>query len=383
MFDSRKIDAYFENVQSQNPVKNEYKRSAFSWSRFVKLGFPCIAAAIFGVMIVLPNIKKSADIKDEITLPRKNEIEKMHAEQVVLNTTDKKNRVSKVWSDNMDELEAGSDEIRINKPHAEIPSDNGIIRLSADEGFVNQNTKILHLIENVKAVDERNNEVHTAEAVYEFDKEFGYGEKEIFANGNWGKLVAQGFNYDKNAQILTLLGKTEINTENGTLISHEKTEYFQTENKIVSIGKAIAKRDNYSLLADKIVNYLSGGAKKELVKTEAFGHVKIISDKGTAEANKAIYTAKNKNAELFGNVVIYTEKGKAKGEHAIYNQNDNTVDLYGNVVLEQGDNFMHGAHAHTDLNTSISTIKSDKKQGGRVSGIFYNKRKAENGKKTN
>lgn len=383
MFDSRKIDSYFENAKAMSSSRGTDGQISFSWSRFVKLGFPCMAAAIFGVMVVLPNIKKSTDIKDELTLPRKSEMEKLHAEQVVLNATDKKNRVSTVWSDNMDEMESDSDEIKINNPRAEIPSDNGNIKLSAEEGFVNQSTKILRLHNNVNAFDERGNSVTTEAATYEFEKELGYGKKQVFAKGDWGNLEAQGFTYDKNSQVLTLFGSTIIKTENGTLESRKKTEYFQNENKIISIGNAVAKHENYTLKADKIINYLSAGTKKELLKTEAFGNVEIISDKGTAKADRAIYLSKTKNAELFDNVIILTPKGTAKGNHAIYNQADNTVDLYGNVVLEQAENFMHGSHLHTDLNTSVSTLKSDKKQGSRVSGTFYNKRKAENGKKTN
>lgn len=381
MFDSRKIDSYFEDSKASKPIYR--KHSELSWSRFVKLGFPCIAAAIFGVMLVLPNIKKGVDIHDQITMPRKSEMEKLHAENVVLNTTDKKNRVSRVWSDTMDELEFNSDEIKINEPKAEIPSDSGMIKLSANEGYVNQTSKILRLVNNVKAIDERGNSVVTTEATYEFEKEFGHGKNSLHAEGDWGELSAEGFEYYKDSALLILLGLTAIVTENGTLISHEKTAYYQNENKIISTGKAVAKHGNYSLHADKIINYLTGGAKKELVKTEAFGRVEIFTDKGYAKANRAVYISEKQTSELFGGVTIYTAKGVAKGDHAIYNQIDNTVDLYGNVVLEQGDNFMHGNHAHTDLNTSVSTIKADKAQGSRVSGTFYNKRKAENGKKTN
>ena len=410
MFDSKKIDAYFEGRKLLTPEKR-IVRSGFSWSRFVKLGFPCFAAAIFGVMMVLPNIKKSVDIRNEITLPHKNEMEKLHAEQVVLNVTDKKNRVNQVWADNMDELEAGSGEIKINNPHAEVNSDSGVINISADIGFMNQNTKVLRLEENVKVVDEKNNTIQTSKATYDFENEYGFGDESVYAEGDWGNLSAQGFNFDKNAEILVLLGNSEINTEKGVLTAEKETQIFQKENKVISIGNAEVKQNEKSLKADKIVNYFSSGDKKELVKTEAFGKVKVISEKGTALADKAIYRADTGAAELFGNVVITSEKGVAKSDkavyqantgvaemfgnvvitsekgvakssRAVYNPKDNTVDLYDNVVLEQGDNFMYGQHAHTDLNTSISTMTADKNKGTRVSGTFYSKRKADNGKKT-
>ena len=382
MFDSKKLDSYFDG--NNTFVSHRHKKSAFtfSWNRFIRLGFPCIAAALLGLMVVLPNIKKSAEIENNITLPRKNEMEKLHVEQVVMNSTDKKNRVSTVWSDNMDELEVGSDEIKISSPRAEIPSDNGLIKISSDIGFVNQKTKVLRLKDNVKITDEKGNIVNTSDATYEFETEYGYGDDEVQAEGNWGTLTAEKFNYDKNSGVLTLIGKTVIETTNGTLISHNQTKYFQNEDKTESEGKAMVKKDDKTLYADKITNYFSGGAKKELKKTEAVGNVEIVTPKGRVKGNRADYNLNTGAAEVFGNVNIITEKGVAKGSHAVYDSKRNTVDLYGDVVLEQGDNFMHGHHAHTDLNTSVSTMKADKTQGARVSGTFYNKRKAKNGEKT-
>jgi LPS export ABC transporter protein LptC len=373
MFDSKKIDIYFEGKNSIASRKTRNNGTEFSWSRFIKLVFPCVAAAIFGLMVVLPNIKKSADISDEITLPRKSEMEKLHVEKVFLNTTDKKNRVSSVRADNMDETDTDSNEIKINNPRADVPSDNGNINIVADTGFVNQNTKILRLEQNVVVKDEQNNVLHTQQAIYDFTKEYGYGNSDVFAQGDWGKLSSQGFTYDKNSEVLTLSGATLIETKNGTLESQTQTEYYQNENKIVSLGNAVVKKDDKTLKADKIVNYLTSGSKKELEKTEAFDNVNIITPKGTVKGNRAEYDMNSGAAKVFGNVVIISEKGTAKGDHAVYDSIKNTVDLYGEVVLEQGNNFIRGKHVHADLNTSIITMVSDKKQGGRVSGTFYKK----------
>ncbi len=383
MFDSKKIDAYFEEKNTIAMRRKGGYGSHFSWSRFVKLIFPCVAAAIFGLMVVLPNIKKSANIQDQITLPKKSEMEKLHAEMVVMNTTDKKNRVSTIYADNMDEVDFGNDEIKIYNPRADVPSDNGIINIKSDVGFVNQKAKILNLENNVVAKDEKNNVVYTQKATYDFDKESGYGNDEVFAKGDWGKLSAQGFKYDKNSAVLTLLGLTVAETKNGTLTSHTETRYFQNEEKIVSLGEASIKKDDKTLKADKIINYLTSGSKKELKRTEAFGNVQIITPKGTVKGKRANYDVNSGTAEVFDNVIITSEKGVAYGDHAIYDAVKNTVDLYGNVVLKQGDNAMRGHHAHTDLNTSVSTLQTNKKQGSRVSGTFYKKGKRENGQETN
>ena len=75
MFDSHKIDDYFDGKRPFENAKPDDKPKTSVWLRFVKLGFPCLAAAILGVMVVMPNIKKSVDLQDDITVPRKNEME--------------------------------------------------------------------------------------------------------------------------------------------------------------------------------------------------------------------------------------------------------------------------------------------------------------------
>ena len=77
MFDSRKIDAFFDEEKLLKRQIEESKPPISGWARFVKLGFPCIAALLFGLMVIMPNIKKSVDLRDNITLPRKNEMEKL------------------------------------------------------------------------------------------------------------------------------------------------------------------------------------------------------------------------------------------------------------------------------------------------------------------
>ena len=50
MFDSHKIDDYFDGKRPFENAKPDDKPKTSVWLRFVKLGFPCLAAAILGVM---------------------------------------------------------------------------------------------------------------------------------------------------------------------------------------------------------------------------------------------------------------------------------------------------------------------------------------------
>ncbi len=82
-----------------------------------------------------------------------------------------------------------------------------------------------------------------------------------------------------------------------------------------------------------------------------------------------------KYAVATGEVEIVTPKGSAWGERGIYSPTENKIELFENVRLEQNGNFIAGAHAITDLETSVSRISGDETTGGRIRGTFYKKRK--------
>ena len=82
-----------------------------------------------------------------------------------------------------------------------------------------------------------------------------------------------------------------------------------------------------------------------------------------------------KYAVATGDVEVITPKGSAWGDRGIYNPQEHKVDLYENVRLEQNGNYITGAHAETDLETSVSRITGDETTGGRIHGTFYKKRK--------
>ncbi len=351
MFDSHKIDDYFDGKRPFENAKPDDKPKTSVWLRFVKLGFPCLAAAILGVMVVMPNIKKSVDLQDDITVPRKNEMEKLHIEQTVYYATDAANRVSKIIADSVDELAPGSKEVKINNPKAEIASAKGIINILSKTGFFNQDAGILKLREQVMATDENKNKITTEEADYDFNKNYGYGSSRINAEGTWGDLEAQGFEFFKLDNILVLKGKHIVTTSQGTLTAEKETRYFENAHKSVSLGNVIIRQGDNILYADKVIAFYN--TSNELQKAEAYGNVRIV-----------------------------TPKGKAYGDKGVYNPKTSKVELLGKVKIEQQGNVINGSKAETDLQTQISTISGNKKTGGRITGTFYSKRKSENGKKS-
>lgn len=347
MFDFGKIDAFFNGDKPFDNRKKDNSPKMSPWQRFVKLGFPCVAAVILGVMIVLPNIKKSIDLHNDITIPRKNELEKLHIEETVFNSTDNKNRVSTIIADSVDEVAPGSNEVKITNPHGNIPTDNGEVLIFSEEGYFNQKENILTLANNVKAIVDTKTTINTDKAIYEFNNDYGYGKNRIYVAGEWGTIDAEGFEYYKKDNILVLTGHSIISTKDGILTSEKETKYFQNENKTISIGNVVIHHEHNILKADKVIGYFSGEGKKELQKVEAFGNVFVITPKGTA-----------------------------KGDKGIYNPKKSVVELIDNVQIEQNGNFIKGSRAETNLTTSISKMTADKDKGERITGTFYNKRKS-------
>lgn len=423
MFDSRKIDAFFDGEKQLKWQIEDNKPHISRWARFVKLGFPCIAALLFGLMVIMPNIKKSADLRDNITLPRKSELEKLHMEETVFSSVDNQNRVNKVVADSVDEVEPGSQKVKFINPNGEIPTDDGTIKIVSEYGYFTQNDNILELYEKVHAVINDDTTVDTVEAVYDFNSEFGYGKKPIKAVGSWGTLTAPEFTYDKKNDLLTLVGDNVITTQRGILTAQKETRFYQKENKVVSEGNAVLKQDSKVIRADKVTSYFSDTAHKELKQVTACGHVMIDTMNETAHGAYGYYDVQNgkiklfssnaecdftspqvsikqgdnllsanhiiaymsvgakkelQRVEAFGDVVVTTQKGSAKGKRGVYDPQKNIVELFDDVHIEQNGNFIDGAHAETNLNTSVSRIKGDEKTGGRISGIFYKKGKQKN-----
>ena len=150
MFDSRKIDSFFDGDKPFENMPTDGKAPMSKGLRFVKLGFPCLAALLLGLMVVVPSVKKNVDLQDRTTFPRKEELEKLHMEDTVFHFTDGNNRVSEVIAENIDETEPGSNKVKIMHPKGYITTANGKVNIISETGFFNQKENILDLQDNVR-----------------------------------------------------------------------------------------------------------------------------------------------------------------------------------------------------------------------------------------
>lgn len=214
MFDHEKLDSYF----SGKPLSQDSKNSVSRHTRIIrmtKLLLPAIAALLVGLLILFPSLKQTNDeFAIDITYPKKGELEKLHIENTIFYITDKDNKVNNFTADNVDETEPGSKLIKLVNPDGVLPSSNGAwINIKSPTGYYNQETNVLDLVENVDVFYSDGMTSKTEEMTFDFKEGKGYGDKPVTADGVFGKLQSQGFEFYSKQDLLIFTGKTYITVE--------------------------------------------------------------------------------------------------------------------------------------------------------------------------
>ena len=214
MFDKEKIDQYFADTSFAKPKLKEQNKVTKRTKivRLFRLLLPSIAAVLIGVLLVFPSLKKDArDFKLDITMPKKGELEKLHVENTVLYITDSKNQVNNFTAQSIDETAPGSKLVKLHNPEGMMPlSKENWINIKSPTGYFNQSTNIIQLTEDVKMYYNEGMEVETQELFYDFNSRKGYGNQPVAAEGIFGNLLAEGFIFDSDNQILTFTGHSDI-----------------------------------------------------------------------------------------------------------------------------------------------------------------------------
>ena len=79
MFDSHKIDAYFNGEKDLRPAAETMLTRRAKIMRWIKLALPSLAALLIGLLIVLPGLQTDDDrFELDVTRPKKGELEKLH-----------------------------------------------------------------------------------------------------------------------------------------------------------------------------------------------------------------------------------------------------------------------------------------------------------------
>ncbi len=221
MFDKEKIDHYFaEDSFKKNKTKE--KTSVNRHSRLVhwaKLILPSTAAVLIGLLLIYPSLKTDTkDFKLDITRPKKGELEKLHVENTVLYVTDKNNRINNFVAQNIDETEPGSKLIKLTSPEGLLPvSDAAWANIKSPTGYFDQNKNTVTLTDNVEIFYSEGMVLQTPEATFDFNKSLGFGRQGVTADGYFGSLQADGFEFSTNDDILVFTGHSNITIKEESL----------------------------------------------------------------------------------------------------------------------------------------------------------------------
>ncbi len=417
MVDFHKIDAFFNGetaFENENPVKLSRRARVLRWA---KLLMPSLAAVLIALLLLFPSLKDNDVVNSlDVTLPKKGELEKLHMEQTEFSITDKDNKISTFFADQVDETKAGSKLLKIINPEGNIPAgDNRFVNIDSDIGYYNQETQVIELEENVVAVYDEGTTAETEYARYDFKANYGNGNQAVYAFGDWGKLWSEGFEYYQDKELIVLTGKSKVINEKNTLWADKEIRYYRTENRLEAEKNVKAVNLENTIYADVMKTFFIPGSKMDVKRVEAYGHVRVLDGSNTMYADKmiAFMHPKQKNTiekieayghvkvedkqnindnilyadkmyaffmagseqklekiEAFDNVKVITADGTASGDYGLYLPDRAEVELHRNVEIVQDGNVIHGDKAITNLNTSVSRVLADKESKKRVSGVI-------------
>lgn len=213
MVDFKKLDKLFveDNLIQSTDNKDQISKRV-KIMRTIKLLLPAFAAALAGILIIIPGMQKNEkEFSLNIPKPKAEEIEKLHMENTVFYITDNKNRVNNFVAKTVDETEPGSKLIKLNEPEGLLPtSDTNWITVNSPVGYYDQNKNLLWLDENVKMVFSDGMTATTQTVYYDATLSKAYSLSSVNGEGNFGTIQSKGFEYYKDKKILTFTGHTEI-----------------------------------------------------------------------------------------------------------------------------------------------------------------------------
>lgn len=345
MFDLRQLDYLFasDSIKKDFDADRRVLRQQKKYTRLVKIAFPAIAAALIGLLAVLPTLQERTDFLSQAVKPKAQELEKMHIENTKIFITDKNNRVNRLNAKTVDETEPKSQVLKIVSPDARLlVADDKWVDIKAPTGFYDQGKKFVTLQDNVKIVYSEGMEAITKKVFYDANAGKIYGNNPIKAWGKYGKLSSQKFNYVTSAEVLSLFGKTDIDAskemfgDDIKIAADETVKFYDKDQKLVAKGNALVVREGMTVKGDEITAlFAEVEGKKKLKDFLAKNNVVVYSENGTAfgDKMKAVFNAENKidRVELTGNVKTEFEGKIVYAEKAIYYPETNVIEMHGDV----------------------------------------------------
>ncbi len=349
MFDLRQLDYIFNH----NGFKNDFNAESFrlqkekKFVRLLKIFLPAVAAALIGLLAVLPALKERSDIFQNTIKPSHNELEKLHIENTQLYMTDKKNRVNSFKADTVDETAPKSQVLKVINPNGRLLlTENKWVDIKSPLALYDQKKKFVDMKNNVDIVYSDGMQAKTEEVFYDAQTAKIYADTPVTAWGKYGNLSSEKFVYLIDDELLTFFGKTDIDADKecfgeSTQIKADKTiKYYNQAQKLEASGNAQIIRETLKIYGDTVTALFETVDKKTVIKNfYVQDNVVVNNEKGVAKADfleaffKKTEDGKSliEEVELTGNVVTEFNGKTVYAQKTVYYPETQVVEMVGDV----------------------------------------------------
>ncbi len=151
--------------------------------------------------------------------------------------------------------------------------------------------------------------------------------------------------YDFDNAVLVLEGSAvKLTTEDGSVAAKRALQYWSNEKVAVAEGSAVAEdAEQRRLSGDKLIAFFrqsegganvqsAGRSKADIVFLQAFGNVRMETEKETVQGSRGSYNIESGIATLDGSVKITQNNNQAGGGFAVVNVKGGTSRLFGSAA---------------------------------------------------
>lgn len=354
MSDFEKLDTYFRSDSLKQKLNHEdvAKLKREKIMRLIKLLLPAVAAALIGLLAILPGLQnRELDLQLSINTPKSSDLEKLHMENTVFYITDKNNKVSNFTAETIDETEPGSQLVKLIKPEGMMPGDDkNLIYVNSPTGYYDQTKKILSLTDNVTMTYSGGLTARTREMFYNAAEGKAYGVEPITADGKLGSLRSEGFEYYGDRDELVFMKKTYITVKQEkdiNITADRRVEIYQKEQKLIAVGNAYAENPEMNVRGETLTAYFgktNDGKEKGQTKIKRFIADKNVVLKNGSDAagfgSHFDYDLTKDQMVLTGNPAKINNKAStiSARKDIIYYPGRNKATARGNVIADDGKN---------------------------------------------
>lgn len=334
MFETQKIDSFFSGEKNLLDEEEEiFISRRMRVVRFLKLFLPCLTALLLGVGVVLFDFEATKEAAISLADEEKIYFEKFRMKNTVFEITEKDNQLSILKANEVEEIEPGKKLYSLVKPNAVTYDKGKIITLTSKTGSYNQNDQILNLKTDIIANYDKQMEIKTSTATYNFATEYGFGNEKITGTGVRGNFVADKFTFDKNKGLITLIENVFMQNKEMSLTTPQQAVMFLNDNKFEATNATIKKGTDI-LKADIVTVHFKDTSSFEIKKAYSNGHTRIYTEGKTAFADLGEYDADSQQVKLYDNVKIVDDSGyTATAKTGVYNFIKKTMTLLKNVKI--------------------------------------------------